>query len=270
MKKTLAVLLSVAMMMSVCAAGAETAAPQVELVVFAAASMTESLTQIAELYKTVAPNVTLTFNFDSSGTLRTQIEEGAQADVFISAGQKEMNALDVTADADKNPKKQDFVLQGTRFDLLTNTVVLIVPEGSDKGITSFDDVATDKVSLIALGNSDVPVGQYAQDVFTYLGVWDQLNADHKITFGTNVKEVLAQVESAAVDCGVVYISDAATGKGVQVAATAPEGSHKPVNYPAAVLKTTQNEQAAKDFLEYLKGEDCAKVFIAIGFQIPTR
>ena len=270
MKKTLAVLLSLAMALSLGTAAAETAAPQVELIVFAAASMTESLTQIAELYKTVAPNVTLTFNFDSSGTLRTQIEEGAQADVFISAGQKEMNALDVTADAEKNPKGQDFVLQGTRFDLLTNTVVLIVPQGSDKGITSFEDVATDKVSLIALGNSDVPVGQYAQDVFTYLGVWDQLNADHKITFGTNVKEVLAQVESAAVDCGVVYISDAVTGKRVQVVATAPDGSHKPVNYPAAVLTATQNAQAAKDFLDYLKSDECAKVFTDIGFQIPER
>ena len=152
MKKTLAVLLLCTLTLTLGTAAAETAAPQVELIVFAAASMTESLTQIAELYKSVAPNVTLTFNFDSSGTLRTQIEEGAQADVFISAGQKEMNALDVTADSEKNPKGQDFVLQGTRFDVLTNTVVLIVPEGSDKGIASFEDVATDKVSLIALGN----------------------------------------------------------------------------------------------------------------------
>ena len=270
MKKTLAVLLSITLMLAGCSALAETAAPQTELVVFAAASMTESLTKIAELYKTVAPNVTLTFNFDSSGTLQTQIEEGAEADIFISAGQKQMNELDVSADAEKNPKAQDFVLQGTRFDLLTNTVVLIVPEGSDKGITSFDDVATDKVSLIALGNSDVPVGQYAQDIFTYLGVWDKLNTDQKITFGSNVKEVLSQVETAAVDCGVVYISDVATGKGVTVVATAPEGSHKPVNYPAAVLKSTKNEQASKDFLEYLKGEESAKVFTEIGFQVPKR
>jgi len=272
MKKLLAVLLSLGLTLGGCTALAEaTATPApTELVVFAAASMTEALTQIAELYKTVAPNVTLTFNFDSSGTLQTQIEEGAQADIFISAGQKQMNELDISAGADKNPKNQDFVLEGTRFDLLTNTVVLIVPEGSTKGITSFDDVATDKVSLIALGNSDVPVGQYAQDIFTYLGVWDQLNADQKITFGTNVKEVLAQVESAAVDCGVVYISDAVTGKGITVVATAPEGSHKPVNYPAAVLKGTANEQAAKDFLTFLQGDECAKVFTDIGFQVPER
>lgn len=268
MKKLLAAVLCLSLLCAGTAVAAEAA--QTELVVFAAASMTEALTQIADLYRKVAPDVTLVFNFDSSGTLQTQIEEGAQADVFISAGQKQMNALDVTADADKNPEGQDFVMQGTRFDLLTNTVVLIVPQDSDRGIESFDDVATDKVSLIALGNSDVPVGQYAQDVFTWLGVWDQLNAEGKITFGTNVKEVLSQVENAAVDCGVVYISDAVTGAGIRVVASAPAGSHKPVNYPAAVLKRTAQEQAAKAFLMYLQGDDCTKVFTDIGFQVPER
>ena len=270
MKKTLSLLLCLAMVASVCGAMAEAAPAQTELVVFAAASMTESLTRIAELYKTVAPDVALVFNFDSSGTLQTQIEEGAEADVFISAGQKQMNELDLAAGTEKNPKGQDFILEGSRFDLLTNTVVLIVPEGSDKGIASFDDVATDKVSLIALGNSDVPVGQYAQDVFTYLGVWDKLNAEGKITFGTNVKEVLAQVEAAAVDCGVVYISDAVTGTGIKVVATAPEGSHKPVNYPAAVLKASKKQDAAQAFLAYLKTDEAAKVFTDIGFTVPER
>lgn len=270
MKKTVSLLLSLAILLTGCTALAEAAPGKIELVVFAAASMTESLTKLAEMYKAVAPDVSITFNFDSSGTLQTQIEEGAEADAFISAGQKQMNELDITAGAEKNPKGQDFILMGTRFDLLTNTVVLIVPEGSDKGIASFDDVATDKVGLIALGNSDVPVGQYAQEIFTYLGVWDKLNADGKITFGSNVKEVLAQVESAVVDCGVVYISDAATGTGIQVVATAPEGSHKPVNYPAAVLKASKNAFAAKAFLEYLKTDAATKVFTDIGFAVPSR
>ncbi|MEL7608887.1 MAG: molybdate ABC transporter substrate-binding protein [Bacillota bacterium] len=242
----------------------------VGLTVFAAASMTESLNQIANMYKAVAPNVTLTFNFESSGTLKTQIQEGAQADIFISAGQLQMNQLDIAADAAVNTEQLDFVDAATRFNLVTNTVVLIVPEGSDKGIASFDDVATDKVGLIALGNSDVPVGQYAQDIFTYLKVWDKLNSDKKISFGTNVKEVLAQVESGAVDCGVVYISDAATATGVKVVATAPEGSHKPVNYPAAVLKISEHPTEAAAFLEYLKSADCAKVFTDIGFGIPAK
>lgn len=269
MKKTLAIALALALFTG-CAALGEAAPAKTELVVFAAASMTEALTQIAELYAAVAPDVTLTFNFDSSGTLQTQIEEGAQADVFISAGQKQMNGLDLAAGAEKNPKAQDFVLEGTRFDLLTNTVVLIVPEGSDKGIASFDDVATDKVSLIALGNSDVPVGQYAQEIFAFLGVWDQLNQAGKISFGSNVKEVLSQVEAGAVDCGVVYVSDAATGTGIQVVAAAPEGSHKPVNYPAAVLKSSQNVDAAKAFLAFLQGPEASKVFTDIGFAVPQR
>lgn len=267
MRKTLAAILALSLFTG-CAAQGEAAPAKTELVVFAAASMTEALTRIAQLYAAVAPDVTLTFNFDSSGTLQMQIEEGAEADVFISAGQKQMNELDIAAGAEKNPKGQDFVLDGTRFDLLTNTVVLIVPEGSDKGIISFDDVATDKVSLIALGNSDVPVGQYAQEIFTWLGVWDSLNQAGKISFGSNVKEVLAQVEAAAVDCGVVYVSDAATGTGIQVVASAPEGSHKPVNYPAAVLKACRNVDAAKAFLAYLQGPEAGKVFTDIGFALP--
>ena len=247
MKKWLALLLVLTMVTCASVSLAET-----ELVVFAAASMTESLTTISEMYKEIHPEIQLIFNFDSSGTLKTQIEEGAEADVFISAGQKQMNQLDIAADEASNPDRLDFVLQGTRFDLLTNTVVLIVPEDSDKGIASFEDVATEKVSLIALGNSDVPVGQYAQDVFTWLGNWQQLNDDGKITFASNVKEVLAQVESGAVDCGVVYISDAATGTGITVVASAPEGSHKPVNYPAAVLSHSEHPEEAKAFLEIIK------------------
>ena len=268
MKKMLALILTLTLTLGGGALAAET--PKTELIVFAAASMTESLTEIATLYQAVAPDVTLIFNFDSSGTLQTQIEEGADADVFISAGQKQMNELDIAAGAEKNPKGQDFILENTRFDLLTNTVVLIVPEGSDRGITSFEDVGTDKVSLIALGNSDVPVGQYSQDVFTYLGLWDQLIKDGKVSFGTNVKEVLAQVEAAAVDCGVVYVSDAATGSGITVVTAAPEGSHQPVHYPAAVLKGSQNADAAKAFLTYLQGEEASAVFTAIGFAVPQR
>lgn len=140
-------------------------AEPVELIVFAAASMTETMNQIAEMYKTVAPNVTLTYNFDSSGTLKTQIQEGAECDLFISAGQKQMNQLDITADPKVNTDKLDFVLEGTRVNLLENRVTLCVPEGNPKDIKSFDDLA-DKLKegsvLMAMGNSDVPVGQYTQ------------------------------------------------------------------------------------------------------------
>ncbi|NCB53262.1 MAG: molybdate ABC transporter substrate-binding protein [Clostridia bacterium] len=245
-------------------------AEPVELTVFAAASMTESMNQIAELYKAAAPNVTLVFNFDSSGTLETQIEEGADCDIFISAGQKQMNQLDKTADASINTKGNDFVLADSRFNIVSNTVVLIVPEGSDKGITSFDDVNTDKVSLIALGNSDVPVGQYSEEIFTNMGIWEDLNSSKKISFGSNVKEVLAQVQAASVDCGVVYSTDAATATGVTVVATAPEGSHKAITYPAAIMNVSENQAAAADFMAFLRTDACAKVFKDIGFSIPTK
>lgn len=243
-------------------------AEKVELTVFAAASMTETLNQIAQMYKKVAPNVTLTYNFDSSGTLKTQIEEGAVCDLFISAAQKQMNQLDSTADSAVNDKGLDFVLQGTRVNLVENKVVLVVPKGNPAGVSSFDDVSTDKVKLVALGNSDVPVGQYSQEIFTALGVWDKLNSEKKITFGTNVKEVTSQVAEAAVDCGVVYATDAFSA-GLEAVAEAPDGTHKPVVYPAAVLNTTKHETEAKAFLDYLKSDDCAKVFESVGFSIPA-
>lgn len=243
----------------------EVAAPEpVELIVFAAASMTETLTEISEQYKTVAPHVTLTFNFDSSGTLKTQIEEGADCDLFLSAAQKQMNQLDLAADPAANEKGLDFVLQGSRVDLLENKVALVVPQGNPAGVTSFDDVSTDRVKLVALGNSDVPVGQYSEEIFTSLGVWDALNAEKKITFGTNVKEVAAQVAEAAVDCGVVYATDA-NSAGLEIVAYAPDGSHKPAVYPAAVLNTTKHEDEAKAFLDYLQGPICTAVFESVGF-----
>lgn len=241
-----------------------------EVIVFAAASMTESMSKIAEMYKKIAPDITIIYNFDSSGTLKTQIEEGADCDIFISAGQKQMDQLDIKADPKINTDKLDFILEESRFNLVNNTVVLIVPEGSKAEITSFDDVMTDKVKLVALGNSDVPVGQYSEEIFSTLGIWDKLKSSGKISYATNVKEVLSQVEAAAVDCGVVYSTDAATAKGISVVAIAPEKSHKEIVYPAAILKTSKNQEAAKAFLNYLKSSDAASVFEEIGFSIPKK
>ncbi|MDR1516363.1 MAG: molybdate ABC transporter substrate-binding protein [Synergistaceae bacterium] len=234
--------------------------------VFAAASMTESLNEIVGLYKTVAPDVEIVCNFDSSGTLKTQIQEGADCDIFISAGQRQMNQIDITADPKVNTEKLDFVLPGTRFNIVSNRVVLIVPKGRNpKEIKDFADAATDKVSLIALGNSDVPVGQYSEEIYKKLNLWDQLNAQKKISFASNVKEVLTQVEAGAVDCGVVYSTDAATSKGVDIVADAPAGSHAPITYPAAILKRTKDETAAKAFVEFLKSDASKNVFKRIGF-----
>jgi molybdate transport system substrate-binding protein len=238
------------------------------VVVFAAASMTESLNEIAGLYKKVAPDVEIVYNFDSSGTLKTQIQEGADCDVFISAGQKQMDQIDIAADPSVNTDKLDFVLADTRFNIVSNKVVLITPKGAAKGISDFSNAATDKVSLIALGNADVPVGQYSEQIYKKLGLWDGLNAASKISFASNVKEVLAQVASGAVDCGVVYSTDAATSDAVEIVASAPDGSHAPITYPAAILKGARDASAAGGFVEFLKGKEATAVFERIGFSIP--
>jgi molybdate transport system substrate-binding protein len=231
-----------------------------ELTVFAAASMTESMNQIAELYQKEAPGVKLVYNFDSSGTLKTQIEQGADCDFFISAGQKQMDALG-----------EKFVKGGTRFNVVANEVVLVVPKGVNPNkISDFKDAGTDKVKLMALGNSDVPVGQYAEEIYKYLGLWDRLNVEKKISFASNVKEVLSQVASGAVDCGVVYGTDAATSKAVEVVANAPAGSHKPIVYPAAVMKNTKHAAAAEAFAAFLKGPQAEAVFKSVGFAIPQK
>jgi molybdate transport system substrate-binding protein len=211
--------------------------------------------EIGDQYKKTAPNVTLTFVFDSSGTLQTQIEEGAPADIFFSAAQKQMNALE----------EKNLILKGTRRDLLKNKVVLIKPNDSALDITTFEDVATDKVSLVAIGEESVPVGQYTQDIYTYLGTWEQIQA--KANLGSNVRAVLTWVESGDVDCGIVYATDAASSDGVKVIAEAPEGSHTPVIYPGAVVSASKNQTAAKAFLDYLSGADAVKSFENAGFTV---
>ena len=226
----------------------------VELTVFAAASMTETLTEIAGLYKKEAPDVSLVYNFDSSGTLQTQIEEGAVCDLFLSAGQKQMDALEA-----------DFVLDGARCDLLQNKVVLIAPNGAENAPASFQAAAD--TARIALGGADVPVGQYSEEIFRHLGLWDSMNAAGKITFGSNVKEVLAQVEAASVDCGVVYQTDAAASDGVTVCAEAPEDSYSPAVYPAAVLAGSEHPEEAKAFLAFLKTDACKQIFEDAGFTV---
>lgn len=284
MKKFLSLLLAGLLLGSLAACGtpASTAAPQataapastetagepVELVVFAAASMTETLTEIAEDYKEIAPNVTLTFNFDSSGTLKTQIQEGAACDVFISAGQKQMDQLDAAADPAVNTEGLDFVAQGTRLNLLENKVTLCVPEGNPAGLTSFDDLAT-KLSagdiLLAMGNSDVPVGQYTQKILAYYGLDEAALAEAGVlTYGTNVKEVTTQVTEASVDCGIVYGTDAFSA-GLTPVDTATAEMCGQVIYPAAVVNTSAHPQEAQAFLDYLSTDEAMAVFEAVGF-----
>ena len=268
LNKMLGIMLALVMAMSVAACGQQPVSEPVELTVFAAASMTETLTEIAEMYKAVAPDVKIVFNFDSSGTLQTQIEEGAVCDLFISAAQKQMDALDASKNGDANPKGQDFVEPGTRVNLLENKVTLAVPEGNPKGITGFEDLAGKLKSggvLMAMGNSDVPVGQYTQKILAYLGLDEaELAKASCITYGSNVKEVTTQVYEASVDCGVVYATDAYS-VGLEVVDTATKEMCGQVIYPAAVLKTSRNREAAQAFLDYLKTNACMAVFEKVGF-----
>ena len=241
-----------------------------ELTVFAAASMTETLNRIAEDYKAVEPNVSLTFNFASSGDLLSQIKEGADCDVFISAAPKQMNALDgsLKDDADKNPDGLDELLEGTRIDLLENKVVLAVPEGNPKNIDSFDKLA-DRLGagegFLAIGNSDVPVGQYTRKIFAHYGLDEQSLADAGVlTYGSNGKEVTTQVIEGAVDCGIIYATDAYSA-GLESVDEATADMCGQVIYPAAVLRNSAHPDEAKAFLDYLTGEDAGRVFESVGF-----
>ncbi len=295
MKKSLALLLTLTMIFALAACGGQSApaAPQtpaeeaaeqpveeaapaeepasaeeVELIVFAAASMTETLTKIKDLYEAANPGVKITYNFDSSGTLKTQIQEGAECDLFISAGQKQMNQLDSTASTEVNTEGLDFVLQGSRINLLENKVVLVVPDGNPKGIESFDQLAELLKSgdvLMAMGNSDVPVGQYTQKILAWYELSeDELAAAGKITYGSNVKEVTTQVSEASVDCGVVYCTDAFSA-GLTVVEGATAEMCGQVIYPAAVLNVSTHPEAAQSFLDYLTTDEAMAVFEAVGF-----
>lgn len=277
MKKRLAGLLAACMAVSLTAcstssgtdasANADSGEPT-ELIVFAAASLTETLEQIAEDYKAVAPDVTLTFNFDSSGTLKTQIQEGADCDVFISAAQKQMDQLDATADPSVNTEGLDFVQSDSRLDLLENKVTLAVPEGNPKGIDSFDSLAQHlQVGdiLLAMGNSDVPVGQYTQKILTHYGLDEAALASAGcITYGTNVKEVTTQVREGSVDAGIIYATDAFSD-GLTVVDEATANMCGQVIYPAAVLKTSAHPEAAQAFLDYLSTDEAMAVFESVGF-----
>lgn len=225
-----------------------------DLVVFAAASMTEVLEELKTEFEKENPDLNLTFNFDSSGTLKTQIDSGADCDVFVSAAQKQMDELE---DEDKIDKE-------TRFDLLENEVTLAVAEGNEKGIKDFKDLEKDDVEKIALGNSDVPVGQYSEEILKNLGIWDKIQ--DKVTLGSNVKEVTSWVSEKAADCGIVYKTDAKTA-GLETVAVADDSMlENKVIYPAALLKNSKNPEEGKKYLEFLQGEKASEILDKYGFK----
>lgn len=253
MKKIIAIICIIMLGLVVVSCGSseevdETSNEPVELHILAAASMTDVLNELGEYYEEEHPEIKLSFTFDSSGTLQTQIEEGAPADVFISAATKQMDAL----------KSQGLMNDDSVIDLLENKVVLIKPKGSKLDITSFEDVATEKVSMVAIGNEDVPVGQYTQMIYKNLGIWSDIEA--KANLATNVRQVLDWVATENADCGIVYATDAAIEEKVEVICEAPEGSRDPAIYPAGILKETKNKEEAQAFLNFLKTEKAKEVF----------
>ena len=286
MKKIVSLVLSLSLILALAACGGNSGAAQspaqnsetptpaqseeMEVVVFAAASMEATLTQIADLYKEVAPNVKLTFTFDSSGTLKTQIEEGAVCDLFISAAQKQMNQLDSTDTTGTN-EGLDFVQSDTRINFVENKVVLAVPDDNPKDIQSFSDLATDKLSLLCLGNDDVPVGAYSLQILDTLGIdITALEDAGKVTYASNVSEVANQVKEGAVDCGIIYATDAFTYELTVVDQATAEMCDQ-VIYPAAVMKcggSEASQAAAQAFLDYLHTDESAiAVLEGVGFTV---
>lgn len=228
--------------------------PAVSINVSAAASLTDVLKAINTAYVSDNPNVTITPNFASSGTLQTQIENGAPADVFISADATQMDNL----------QKQNLLVNETRKDLINNRVVLVVPNDSTLGITSFSDLALEKVKKIAIGDpKSVPAGTYAGQAFDELGITAQVQP--KEILGADVRQVLTYVESGNVDAGIVYSTDALTSTKVKVVASAPGDINARVVYLVAVIKATKNRDAAKSYIDFLFGTQAKGLFEKYGF-----
>lgn len=232
-----------------------------DLTVFAAASMTESLTEVKAEFEKENPDLNLIFNFDSSGTLKSQIAEGARCDVFISAASKQMDELDPTSDKWDSDVEID---SDSRLDLLENEVTLAIKEDSKKDIKSFEDLNSDLVETIALGNADVPVGQYSESILKNMGIWDDIQ--NKVSFASNVKEVTSWISEGAVDCGIIYSTDAKASSLKIVAKADPSLQDKKVIYPAAILKDSPNRDDAYKFLSFLNGDKASEIFEKYGFK----
>ena len=237
-------------------AGAEAAEGESEEILIAAAASLKNAfeEELIPMFQEKYPNIVVKGTYDSSGKLQTQIEEGLEADGFMAAATTQMDALN----------EEGLIASDTITDLLENKIVLIVPEGNEAGLSAFEDIAD--AESIALGDpASVPAGQYAQEALTSLGIWDSIQ--DKVSFGTNVTEVLNQVAAASADAGIVYATDAASMEDqVDVVAEAPEGSLKTkVIYPVAVVKNTAHEEAAQSLVDFLKTPEAMAVFEAYGF-----
>ena len=222
----------------------------------AAASLEKSFTeQLIPMFEAQYPNVKIEGTYDSSGKLQSQIEAGADVDIFFSAALKQMQAL----------QEEGYIDADASIDLLENKIVLIVPKRSEEGYTSFEDIVN--ADMAAIGDPEsVPAGQYGKEALENLGLWSEV--ENKLSLGTNVTEVLNWVAEQSADAGIVYATDAASiPEKVTVIAAAPEGSVSKVIYPVAELKDTANKEAADAFMEFLQSADALKVFEEAGFTI---
>ncbi|MFS0574996.1 molybdate ABC transporter substrate-binding protein [Sporosarcina sp. 179-K 3D1 HS] len=236
--------------------GSETSqTPKVELMVSAAASLTDALTDIKRTYESRQEGVTLTFNFGSSGKLATQIEQGAPADVFLSASEKDMDGLEA----------KGLIVEHSRVDFTSNSLVLISAKESTLGIPSFPEINPRSIQHLAIGEPEaVPVGWYTKEVFEHLGLWEPLQ--DKLVLGSDVRQVLTHVEMGNADLGVVYSSDAAISDKVKVLAEANGEWHTPIVYPGAIIRESEHQQAAQAFLDYLISDDGEELLRKCGFQ----
>lgn len=226
-----------------------------DILVLAAASLTDVLTELANNYKTET-GTTVTFSFASSGALQTQIEAGSPADIFFSAAQKQMDAL----------QEKDLIDNDTRKDLLENKVVLISPTNSNLNIKSFTDMTNANVTKIGLGEpKSVPVGQYSEEILSNLSILDTVK--QKAVYGSDVRNVLSWVRTGEVDCGIVYATDAQIANDINIIAEAPEGTHKKVIYPIAIVKSSANKEEAKKFIDYISNDKAAEAFKNYGFTV---
>lgn len=255
-KKLISTVLVIVMLFSLLSVSAYAkATKKVNLTISAAASLTDAMAQITKLYKKENPNVTLTFNYGSSGALQQQIEQGSPVDVFLSAATKQMDTL----------KAENLLVNSTIKTLLYNDVVLIVPKNSNISIKNFKNLSSSEVKKVALGEpTSVPAGQYAEQVLTYYHILDTVKA--KAVYAKDVREVLTWVESGNAEAGIVYKTDALISNKVKIAATASINTHTPVSYPGAVIKSSKNGTAAKEFLKFLSGKKAKTVFEKYGFK----
>jgi len=231
----------------------QAAAEPVKLTVSAAASLKEAAEELKDLYLKQHPNVSITYNFGASGTLQKQIEEGAPADLFISAGKKQMDDL----------AEKGLIVKESRKNLLTNELVLVAKK--DSKITAFEDLMKPEVSKISIGAPEsVPAGKYAQEVLTTMQLWDKLQP--KLVLAKDVRQVLTYVETGNAEAGLVYRSDTIVAKESKIVAAAPANSHKPIDYPMAIVKNTKQQKAAEEFASFLSSDEAAKIFEKHGFK----